>query len=204
VEDGHPVRYPDLGALQEAYWQGKAFSGYLPVYEDGPSVAVSENSLILPYEDAELIAQWNDAALPHFTLTADSGHLAEQLQHDIASHRGESYLILKRCYIKDITIGHIALRQVSPDTSHIINAKVWFLLVVFTCPYQNVGKQVGERTFWALCRHVACRAPYDGSHHTVNNMLIRFQKLGSLSVGGCIIASIYQYPAALNGSHLIM
>ena len=89
VEDGHPVRYPDLGALQEAYWQGKAFSGYLLVYEDGPSVAVSENSLILPYQDAELIAQWNDAALPHFTLTADSG----TWEYDGAAHTKNSFTV---------------------------------------------------------------------------------------------------------------
>ncbi len=85
----HSVLYPKTKALYDAYWQGKTFSGYLMAYDDGPTATVSENSLILPYGNVELTAQWADIELPHFTITADSG----SWEFDGTMHSKDSYSV---------------------------------------------------------------------------------------------------------------
>ena len=138
------------------------------------------------------------------TLTTRGSYLAEQLHHLGTVQGSEGYLVLEGSNIQHVTVGYHTLRQVGTHATCIVHGEVRLLAIVLGSPYQDVRQQVRQLTLRTLRCHISGRTSHYRSHDAVHHVLIRFQKLGSLSIRIRIIATVYHNTSPLNACHLIV
>ena len=139
-----------------------------------------------------------------YALTTTHGNLRKKFKHILTRQSKETYLILERSHIIDITNRLFSLSQGCTNTTHIINGEHRLLFEILTSPYQNITKQVAQFTLWTTSSHIVSSLTHNRTHNTVHLMLIRCYKDSCLSIRILIKSLIHQNTGTLHLCNLVL